>query len=41
TAADAADIWAGLGVPDPAGVPMLDKDDFVSMADPLRERSDA
>lgn len=41
TAADATDIWAGLGLPDPASVPMLDKDDFVSMADALRERSDA
>lgn len=41
TAMDATDIWTGLGVPDPAGVPMLDKDDFVSMADALRERSDA
>jgi malonate decarboxylase beta subunit len=41
TAGDATDVWAGLGVSDPAGVPMLDKDDFVSMADALRERSDA
>lgn len=41
TAADATDIWAALGVRDTNSVPMLDRDDFVSLADSLRERSDA
>ena len=41
TAADATDIWAALGVRDTKSVPMLDRDEFVSLADSLRERSDA
>jgi malonate decarboxylase beta subunit len=39
-AGDAADIWKELGVREPAAVPMLGRDDFLSLVDPLRERSD-
>jgi malonate decarboxylase beta subunit len=40
TAGDATDIWKELGVQEPAAVPMLGRDDFLSLVDPLRERSD-
>lgn len=40
-APDALDIWAALGVDQPAAVPMLDADAFVAMANTVRERADA
>jgi len=39
-ASDATEVWALLGVADPAGLPMLDEQDFVALADTLRERCD-
>lgn len=39
-AADAVDIWAGLGIAHPGGVPLMDPDAFVAMADGVRERAD-
>lgn len=40
-ARDALDIWAALGVPAPTTVPMLDKQEFATMATTVRERADA
>lgn len=34
--ADPVDVWRQLGVPDPAGVPMLDTDAFMQLAAPHR-----
>jgi malonate decarboxylase beta subunit len=38
---DALDIWGSLGVPEPAGVPMLEPAAFTAMADGVRESSHA
>ena len=40
-AADSLDIWAALGVPEPAAVPMLEPAPFLAMAASRRERADA
>ena len=40
-APDSLDIWARLGVKEPERVPMLPPQDFVAIADPVRERADA
>jgi malonate decarboxylase beta subunit len=40
-APDAHDIWQDMGVDLPATVPMMETDDFVSMANAIRERADA
>ena len=39
-AADALEIWTGLGVERPGEVPMMAPDAFVAMADRVRERAD-
>jgi len=41
SAADSLDIWAALGVPEPAAVPMLEPAPFLAMAASRRERADA
>ena len=30
------DVWAQLGIPDPASIPMLDADAFLQLAAPYR-----
>ena len=40
-ASDAFEIWADLGVKSPGDVPMLDPDDFGTMADRVRESANA
>jgi malonate decarboxylase beta subunit len=40
-ASDALDIWASLGVEEPARVPVLAKELFLAAATPHRERADA
>lgn len=40
-AGDAVEIWSALGVDDPRALPLLDKDDFLALAERVRERSDA
>lgn len=39
SAPDASDIWSALGVKKPADVPVLNADQFVALADTLREHS--
>ena len=40
-AQDSIDIWSGLGVREPAGLPMLAAAEFVAVADKVKERADA
>ena len=40
-AADATEIWSALGVADPKALPLLGKDDFLALAERVKERSDA
>jgi malonate decarboxylase beta subunit len=37
--AEPADIWRGMGIPDPAALPMLEADAFVAAAAPHRRRT--